>query len=182
MYCLGHKMDNKFLNVLLFAIFSVTCGTVCSANNFVMNQTQNMETKLEKFDDWTLSIGSSQCFLVSDPVHMSDNCKKRSSPKLYVKYNGNGINEVSVNSGYSYKGIVMAKFSNKTEFEFEIKSLDNAWLIDEKTDQIFIERMRTGKNVTISATSMKDTKSDDTYSLKGLTKAYNTMQDKCKNM
>lgn len=142
---------------------------------------------IDNFTDWMLySFQNEQgqvCYIASLPTKEDGNYTRRGPAAVLVAklpLPSPGENEqVSVQPGYSYlKGSSVdvtvgdQKFSLFTDGE-------HAWANTPDDDQKLIAAMRRGAEMQVKGTSIKETFSLDTYSLRGFTAAYNAMKDTC---
>lgn len=160
----------KFLLIALCA--ALTCGPA-AAQEFV-----------SKHGDWLVFTvqkgGSKVCYIASEPVKKTGDFGNRSEPYLLVTSRNATTDEVSVSSGYPYKVDSKVKVEvDSNKFEFFTKDI-LAWAYDAKQDAQVVGAMKKGNRLTVRGTSQKDTFSLDTYSLKGVSAAYNAMKAQCK--
>ena len=121
------------------------------------------------------------CYIGSQPLSSEGNYTRRGKVYAMVAHRpGLKIfNEVSIMTGYTYK-----KYS---EVNIEIDSQnfnlfthnDSAWALNSEEDSKLVNAMKSGLNMVIIGYSSRGTKTIDTYSLSGFTKAYNTIVNKC---
>ena len=142
--------------------------------------------KLENlFDDWhvlsTMQGKDKVCYIASVPKDEQGNYKKRSEPYLLISLFKDRDPEVSISAGYPYKAGAAIKLSIGDK-RFELKKLQGevAWAESEILDKQIISAMKAGSKIEARATSSIGSYSIDTYSLKGITKAYNKMLELCK--
>ena len=134
--------------------------------------------------DWTVyEITDSRgrvCYLASEPVKQTGNYSKRDNPAvLVVRLPGKSQSEyVSVHPGYPYKkaSTVDLKVGGRT---FELFTEGEQAFSRDADDDAVIGAMKSGSTMTVRGTSMKGTYSLDTYSLNGLTAAYEAMRAAC---
>jgi invasion protein IalB len=163
---------------LLLLVFTILLSTGATAQNL-----------LGQYKDWALFTtkeGTAKlCYITSNPTKKTGTYKVRGNVYIIVTYRGAGTTpEVSIEGGFPYKkdSEVSVDITNKGSFQF-FTSEDTpqmAWAKDEKTDNDVVALMKKGNNVVVKATSKKGTKSQDTYSLKGFTAAYDKMISTCK--
>lgn len=120
------------------------------------------------------------CYIASAPVKEAGNYSKRGKPYALVTHRTATIDEVSVSSGYPYQADSKVKVevdSKKSEF---FTKGEIAWAYDQKQDADVVSAMKRGNRMTVRGTSPRGTYSIDTYSLKGITAAYNKMKSLCR--
>lgn len=158
---------------LLFALSMLFFCTPANAQEFV-----------SKHGDWLVFTvqkgGSKVCYIASEPKKKTGNFSNRDEPYLLVTSRSADTDEVSVSSGYPYKVDSKVKVEiDSTKLEFFTKD-SLAWAYDAKQDAQAVTAMKKGNRMTVRGTSQKDTFSLDTYSLAGITAAYNAMKAQCK--
>ena len=86
---------------------------------------------------------------------------------------------VSIVAGYEFKPDedVLAQVDSK-KFTMFSKG-DRAWNAEGKDDQAMVAAMKRGRNLLVIGTSSRDTRTTDTYSLSGFTKAYQAIGKAC---
>ena len=121
------------------------------------------------------------CYVASVPTEQEGNYTRRGNPAVLVtrRPGGDGVDEVSVQPGYSYLGgsEVTVKIDDDTFTLFT--QGEHAWARTPEDDRALIEAMKRGRTMEVHGTSTKETFSDDTYSLLGFTRAYETMVEAC---
>lgn len=124
--------------------------------------------------------GEKVCYIASEPTKSTGTFSNRGTPYLLVTSRNAKTDEVSVSSGYGYKvdSKVQIEVDN-TKFDLFTKE-DVAWAYDSAQDAQIVTAMKKGSRITVRGTSPKDTFSLDTYSLSGVTAAYNKMKASCK--
>ena len=164
------------LRVLLFSI-------ICLLS---FEQKIFAQIKLDgQFKNWTAQNtninGQQVCYAVSSPIASDPKTLNRAESRIFVSFRANDKiqNEISVTSGYSYKASSKVNLAiEKKEFNFETE--DNfAWLTKYEDEISLIELMRKSSQVKVSATSVRGTKTIDTFSLSGFSDAYEAAKKKC---
>lgn len=138
------------------------------------------------FGDWgaqTFSEGTNTgCSIWSQPTKSEGQYSKRGAIYAYVTHRpwDKRINEVSFSTGYEYKkdSTVQAliggqKFTLFTDGE-------TAWSRSAKEDKALVDAMKRGNTMVVTGISSRGTKTTDTYSLTGFTKAYQAIGKACK--
>lgn len=139
---------------------------------------------LETSGDWRIfsaSVdGRTLCYAASVPTGKTGNYAKRGDPFLMVTGRSAGTDEVSVASGYPYKeGSEVTLTIDGKPFSLFTKG-ERAWAFDSAQDDRMIAAMMRGSTLTAKGTSPRGTYSQDTYSLKGFTKAHQRMKALCR--
>ena len=164
------------LRVLLFSI-------ICLLS---FEQKIFSQIKLDgQFKNWTAQNtninGQQVCYAVSSPIASDPKNLNRAESRIFVSFRANDKiqNEISVTSGYNYKASSKVNLAiEKKEFNFETE--DNfAWLTKYEDEISLIELMRKSSQVKVSATSVRGTKTIDTFSLSGFSDAYEAAKKKC---
>lgn len=164
------------LRVLLFSI-------ICLLS---FEQKIFAQIKLDgQFKNWTAqntNINSQQvCYAVSSPIASDPKTLNRAESRIFVSFRANDKiqNEISVTSGYNYKASSKVNLAiEKREFNFETE--DNfAWLTKYEDEISLIELMRKSTQAKVTATSVRGTKTIDTFSLNGFSDAYEAAKKKC---
>ncbi|MEY4147831.1 MAG: hypothetical protein RL652_261 [Pseudomonadota bacterium] len=164
------------LRVLLFSI-------ICLLS---FEQKIFSQIKLDgQFKNWTAQNtninGQQVCYAVSSPIASDPKTLNRAESRIFVSFRANDKiqNEISVTSGYNYKASSKVNLAiEKREFNFETE--DNfAWLTKYEDEISLIELMRKSSQVKVSATSVRGTKTIDTFSLSGFSDAYEAAKKKC---
>ena len=164
------------LRVLLFSI-------ICLLS---FEQKIFAQIKLDgQFKNWTAQNtninGQQVCYAVSSPIASDPKTLNRAESRIFVSFRANDKiqNEISVTSGYNYKASSKVNLAiEKREFNFETE--DNfAWLTKYEDEISLIELMRKSSQVKVSATSVRGTKTIDTFSLNGFSDAYEAAKKKC---
>ena len=89
-------------------------------------------------------------------------------------------NEVGFTAGYAYQkdseAVVEVDGKKFTLFTHQ----DGAWAADAKADNALVQAMMKGRRLVIHGTSSRGTKTVDTYSLIGFTRAHKAIGKACK--
>ncbi len=164
------------LRVLLFSI-------ICLLS---FEQKIFAQIKLDgQFKNWTAQNtninGQQVCYAVSSPIASDPKNLNRAESRIFVSFRANDKiqNEISVTSGYNYKASSKVNLAiEKREFNFETE--DNfAWLTKYEDEISLIELMRKSTQAKVTATSVRGTKTIDTFSLNGFSDAYEAAKEKC---
>jgi hypothetical protein len=129
--------------------------------------------------DWNVYKNDSACYISSMPVKQDGNYTKRDTPYAIISYKKSKVDEMDISSGYTYK--------KDSEVEIKIKGQkfklftqnEDAWAKTSGEDNKLITAMQVGDEMVVKGISHKGTYSVDTYSLKGISKAYKRMNELC---
>jgi hypothetical protein len=164
------------LRVLLFSI-------ICFLS---LEQKIFAQIKLDgQFKNWTAQNtninGQQVCYAVSSPIASNPKTLNRAESRIFISFRANDKiqNEISITSGYNYKASSKVNLAiEKREFNFETE--DNfAWLTKYEDEISLIELMRKSTQARVTATSVRGTKTIDTFSLNGFSDAYEAAKKKC---
>lgn len=163
----------KRLAGIIVGILTLAGTSAASAQEFVSTH-----------GDWSVFTiskgGSTVCYIASAPVQSTGNYSRRGEPYLLITHRSAPVDEVSTSSGYPYKdGTKVRVDIDGNKFELFTKE-ELAWAYDTDQDRKMVEAMKRGTRMTVRGTSPRDTYSIDTYSLRGVTAAYNKMKSLCK--
>jgi hypothetical protein len=139
---------------------------------------------LQKFQDWSAygtAADPKVCFAVAQPKEMSPKGVKRGPVYFYISQwpAEKVVNEVSVKMGYPFKpgGTVTV---NVGDAKFELFTKDEGAFVEKpETETGLIEALRKGGTMKVEGTSMRGTKTSDTYSLGGLGDALDRIAKEC---
>lgn len=141
--------------------------------------------RLGDFGDWSafqfVENGNKACYMASQPKKAEGDYKKRGDVYAIVTHRpGEKLrDEVSVLAGYSYKeGSVVQVTIGGQAFELFTQG-DGAWAKEKKADEALVKAMIKGSSLVAKGTSSRGTKTTDTYSLKGFSKAYAAIGKAC---
>lgn len=133
-----------------------------------------------KWAVFTLNQGGNKtCYIASAPIQKEGNYNKRGDAYVLVTHRSATTDEVSISAGYPFKEGSKAKVTvDGKNFEFFTKD-ELAWAYDEAQDADTVKAMKKGNKLSVRASSKKDSYSVDTYSLSGISAAYNQMKSLC---
>jgi invasion protein IalB len=142
--------------------------------------------KLAGYGDWEVfSLTAKQskiCYAASRPEAVEPTGVRRGSVYMLVTHKpGEKVrNEVSVYVGYPLVegSDVEARIDGGAKYVLFTHER-SAWAPDAQTDKAISDAMMAGSTLTISGTSVRGTKTTDTYSLKGFTAALAKMDGAC---
>ncbi len=166
----------KFLSVLTgVVLISTTC----------MAATNKMEI-LGTYGDWTAYSYSDPdgkvCYIASSPIKSAGKYKKRDDVFLIVTHRPKQktFNVINTVAGYTYKKGSKPSFSIDKNKAFSLSSYaDTAWAKDNDTDKKIVNQLKKGNKAVLSGSSVRGTKTTDTFSLKGFSKAYQEINKAC---
>lgn len=149
------------------------------ASIFVISHSANAATLDSTNGDWSVYSEGKTCYIASVPTSEDGNFKKRDQP--YVLINSKGkADELNISSGYKYKsGVHVALSVDNKKFRLFSEG-EHAWAKTAADDKAIIDAMKSGTKLEVKALSTKGSYSTDTYSLKGVGKAYKRMKELCK--
>jgi invasion protein IalB len=177
---LKHMRPILLRSILIVAFAAVTSAAVTSGPALA----QGIK-RLGDFGDWSsfqfTENGNKACYMASQPKKAEGKYKKRGDVYAIVTHRpGEKLrDEVSILAGYSYKkdSAVQVTIGKKT-FELFTQG-DGAWAKDKKADETLVKAMIKGSTMMVKGTSARGTKTTDTFSLKGFTKAYAAIGKAC---
>ncbi|WP_419902764.1 invasion associated locus B family protein [Kiloniella sp.] len=125
--------------------------------------------------------GHKVCFISSVPKKAEGKYKKRGDIHLIVSHRTGEErwDEVHIQTGYTYKNKSDATLSiGKSKYMFFTEG-DSAWAYNSDADKKVINSMIKGSNLIVSGVSARGTKTKDTYSLRGFSAAYRSINQAC---
>jgi len=120
------------------------------------------------------------CYIASFPKKSIGNHTAKRDPYILItRFKNQRVEEVSIYSGYEYKlnSNIFVSIDGK-QYRMFTKG-DMAWAKTQEQDKEMIQRMLAGQELKTRGESSKGTYSVETYSLKGVTRAYKRMRDLC---
>ena len=149
--------------------------------NFIFNLFSNTAYSFEK-GKWTFVKDDEYCYIGSIPVNtdLSKEKKRGDTYILVYKMVGNKNSIIQVEAGYKYKlnqDIIIKIDSTNYKFYTTEDVSDSAWTDD---DNKIIFAMKKGLELKITGQSSRGTITNDKYSLKGFTAAFNQLNTECK--
>ena len=92
----------------------------------------------------------------------------------------NTFDVVNVVAGYTYRSTSKPEIKvDKNQYIQLKRHEDTAWAKDAATDVKLVNQMKKGSQAVLIGTSARGTKTTDTFSLKGFSKAYETINKAC---
>ncbi len=130
---------------------------------------------------WTFIKQDDWCYIGSLPIKsdLPDSKKRGNNYILVYKIIGSEENIVQVEAGYNYnldKKINVTIDNTSFEFYSTQDSSETAWTND---DNKVIYAMKKGLELLLSGESSRGTTTNDTYTLKGFTAAFNKLNSDC---
>jgi len=142
--------------------------------------------QIGKFEGWTAHLltekKSRVCFVHGEPTKQHGKYKKRGAVYVQVSHRPreNVVNEVGFTAGYDYKkdSDAVVEIDGRKFTMFTHKN--GAWAADAKADKAMVQAMMKGRRMIIRGTSSLGTRTVDTYSLIGFTRAHQAIGKACK--
>jgi hypothetical protein len=167
----------RFLTGFLLAVAAVAVSGIAAA--------ADKQTFLGQSGDWyayrLVENGQRTCYMVSKPKRMRGKYKKRGDVVVFVTHRPkeNERDVVNFQSGYPHKkkSTVSVKIGDKKFSLFT--SNDTAWARDPAADKTMVAAMVKGSTMVVNGTSVRGTKTVDTYSLRGFSKSYKRISRAC---
>ena len=140
---------------------------------------------IETHGDWSVfadkKAKATECHMGSEPTKETGQYKKRGDAFVLVAHDtaAKTSNVVSFTHGYTLKkdADVLVKIGGH---EFKLFAADDtAWARDSKTDNALVAAMRGGAEMVVTGYSSRGTKTEDTYSLKGVSAAHRAIGKLC---
>lgn len=126
--------------------------------------------------------GNKVCYMHATPARSKGNFTRRGAANVMVtrRQGGRTTEEVSVTSGYPYPEGKPVKVSiDGRSFNFDLTHDEHAWLNDEGGDAAVVRAMIRGRELKVRGVSLKNTYSEDSYSLIGFTKIHDAIVRAC---
>lgn len=140
---------------------------------------------LGTYDYWTAfaysEAGIKICYAASEPIKAEGKYTKRGLAFALVTHDTKekSFDVVSFVAGYAYKkdSTVLVNIGGK---KFRLFTQDDrAWTPDAAMDKALVKAMKRGSRLVVVGTSSRGTRTNDTYSLIGFTKAYQKISADC---
>ena len=126
--------------------------------------------------------GNKVCYMHAKPAKSKGNYKRRGAPNVMVtrRQGARTTEEVSVTSGYPYpEGKAVKVTIDGRQFNFDLTHGEHAWVSDEEADARVVKAMIRGRGMMVRGVSLKNTYSEDSYSLIGFTKIHDAIVRAC---
>lgn len=140
---------------------------------------------LGNFDDWDAAVSTEGktkvCYAASKPEKTAGDYKKRGRPSVLVAHwpGKKQWSVITINAGY--------KFKDKSEVVLKIGGDDFRLFTDGESawaykgdDAKIAKAMKAGASMQVIGVSAKGTRTNDTYSLKGISKAIEAIDKACR--
>lgn len=167
----------KYLFVLLVSLLFVVNGTASYAG----------EPRLvASHGDWDAYVfienGNKVCYMASKPKKDEGKYTRRGDIYALITHRpSEGTKNVfSYITGYTYKRGSDATIQIDSKKHDLFTQDDTAWAPDAETDKALAKEIREGSKMIVRGTSARGTKTKDTFSLKGSTKAYERISKECR--
>ena len=154
----------------------VSCGALASDNIEVLGS----------FDNWAaynyVDGAEHVCYMAAQPTKSQGKYSRRDDVFLIVTHrpNDKSFDVVNVVAGYTYKSTSKPQLTIDKNKAIELKvHEDTAWAKDSETDAKLVTEMKKGSQAALVGTSARGTKTTDTFSLKGFSKAYEAINKAC---
>ena len=138
------------------------------------------------FDHWSaysFNDGTDHvCYMASQPTKSQGKYSRRDDVFLLVTHRPDKktFNVVNVAAGYTYKSTSKPQLTiDKNKAIVLKRHEDTAWAKDAATDEQLVAEMKKGSTAVLLGTSARGTKTTDTFSLKGFSKAYEAINKAC---
>lgn len=141
--------------------------------------------RLGDFGNWSAfrfhEGGKAACYIASEPTKAEGKYKKRGEIFALVSHwpDEKRHNEISFLAGYTHQdnSTVSVKIDGKETRLFT--DADRSYAADRDTDDAMVKAMKRGSRMIVQGVSKRGTKTKDTYSLKGFTKAMQSIDKAC---
>ncbi len=140
---------------------------------------------LEVYGDWDTYAftenGNKICYMASRPTKSQGNYTRRGEIFAYITHRpGENTRDVfGYVTGYTYKSGSDVKLKIGSTSETLFTKDDKAWALDEQADAKIVDMIKKGSTMVVDGVSSRGTKTTDTFSLKGSTKAYERITSEC---
>lgn len=168
----------SFHRTLLAAICAVMAATAAQA--------QDTTERIDDFGQWsayrTQEGGNPVCYMASEPTAAKGKYTKRGDIFALVSHRPaeDRRDEVSFMAGYPIKtGSAVEVKIGKNRFQLRVVDNEGAWTESPEQDKALVRAMIRGSTMTVVGTSARGTRTTDTYSLSGFTKAYQAITNGC---
>ena len=131
---------------------------------------------------WTFVNQEPYCYIISLPINTDLPKEKQRGETFILVYKETGKDQsiVQIDAGYNYKleKDIIVRIDNSNYKFYTVKgSEDSAWTED---DEKVTYAMKKGLKLIVTGESSRGTITNDEYTLKGFTSAYNKLFDECK--
>ncbi|MBT3396551.1 MAG: hypothetical protein HN719_10040 [Alphaproteobacteria bacterium] len=168
-------------------VASIAVAFFCLASTFFGGPAAAQEANLlGTFGDWEAykesDGGKPVCYMGTQPKKSRGKYKTRGEIYMLITHRPaeNSFGVVSVRAGYAFKKDSEATVTiGKNTFGL-FTDIGHAFAKDNKTDAALVKAMIRGAGMVIKGISSRGTKTTDTYSLKGFTAAWKSINAACK--
>jgi hypothetical protein len=143
-------------------------------------------TLIGKFRAWSaysfMEDGEKVCYMASSPSRQEGDYTRRGPVFVLITHRpADGTrNVVNMVAGYTYKeGEPVNVRIGEHNFKLYTEK-ERAWATDDLTDKALIKAMRGGRSMIVEGVSWRGTKTRDTYSLLGFSRAHKEISRLCK--
>ena len=182
-------MNMTFLlrsTIAILAASACAFATAASAQN--KPKPTDQATLLGQFGDWGAYKanpgGKTVCFALSKPTTAVTDPPGRNRDPIYLFVSTRPAekvkNEVSVIVGYPQKPGVDASATIGSASYVLYTQNDGAWVKNAAEEVQMVDAMRKGSDLVVKSVSTHNTKTTDTYSLKGISDALDKVAAECK--
>ena len=173
---------SKFTSIV-FCMIAI--ATACSSSKKTdASVDPSLPSLAGEFDKWKVFTieqdGKKVCYTTSTPIEEKGNHTGDRDAYVMVSFFGANKQEISVSSGYQYRGgsIVSVSIDGYQE-RFIAESDTIAWPEKVGSDKSVIDKLKSGFKLLTFSESSVGTYSVDTYSLSGFKKAYQKAKSLC---
>jgi invasion protein IalB len=174
--------------IVLLAVSACALPSAASAQEKKKPAPTDQAQLLGQFGDWGAYKadpgGKLVCFALSKPTSAVTDPPGRSRDPSYAFVSTRPaekvVNEVSVIVGYPQKSGVDASATIGSASYVLYTQNDGAWVKNAAEESQMVENMRHGSDMVIKSVSTHNTKTTDTYSLKGISEALDKVAAECK--
>ncbi len=163
------------------ALFAVA---VCALAFATHATAQSEPEQIGEFGDWiAYKTGAGQdqfCYMVSRPQDAS--LRDRRGEIFYLVWHRPGTKEwdvVQVDIGYTFKQETDVEVTIGGQTWNLFTNNGNAWAYEADDDSQIVRAMRAGARMSVKGTSSRNNPTTDSYSLSGVTKAHNAINQAC---
>ena len=149
-------------------------------------QSDNEGTKkIGSFDNWSVYAKSKNlCYMIAQPEKSEGKYKVRGRVRIVIYRNNlenQDENALGIDFGYTFPENSKAKIEIDDKKKFQLATFgQTAWTGSKtKKDKKIIKAMLKGNKLIALGESKRGTKTKDTYSLSGFTKAFNEINNYC---
>ncbi len=156
------------------------------AVSLLFSSSVNAAEGVATFSSWTVwtdfSSGQKICYISSNPAQIQPTNVTRGDIHFIVTIRPNNRTDVSTILGYP---IHQQQPNASAEVDGRIFPMitqsEFGWLANVADERTFVDAMRAGTTMRVKATSQRGTNTVDTYSLRGVTAAYDRASRECPN-